>query len=177
MVPIILKHYLLSVLPTGFNVLFNDINNKLTLSYTDTFQINNTSTIYEIMGFEYNKTYTSTNNIISLPYCVNFNGIESINISFKDITTKNLDSYTKSLSNIIQNISVNSDDNNIIYLKQQDFQVPVKINSLNNFQIQLTDSQNGFINLNNCHWSITIEFSVLMDIPRFKPNIKNIINI
>ena len=78
-----LMTYLLSILPTGFNITINNITNKFTLSYTSNFTINEKSTIYDVMGFNFNTSYTSTNNILILPYTCNFNGIQSLNINFQ----------------------------------------------------------------------------------------------
>jgi len=52
--------YLLSILPTGFTISLNSINNIFTITYTSNFMINSTSTIYNIMGFKKNTTYTSS---------------------------------------------------------------------------------------------------------------------
>jgi len=61
------------------------INNKYTiLNSTFYFTINNTSTIYEIMAFNKNTSYTSTNKIFTLPYTCNFNRLQNIDISWEN---------------------------------------------------------------------------------------------
>ena len=49
--------YLLRILPVGFTITLNTITNKYTLGYTTTFQINASSTIYDVMGFNKKKYF------------------------------------------------------------------------------------------------------------------------
>jgi len=171
------KTYLLSVLPNSFNLTYNTSNNIYTLSNTTyDFTINSNSTIYEIMGFSKNTVYSSTNKILTLPYTCNFNGLQNINVAIENINTNNLDSFTKSQSSIIQSISVDSLSPVIKYNKTNDIMIPIKVNFIDSINIHLLDDQNNFINLNNQHFNLTLQFSIIKDIPRFKHNFINILN-
>jgi hypothetical protein len=56
------------------------------------------------MGFSTNTSVSSTSNSLTMPYTTNFNGLQSFNIHLSNISTKNIDSINKSISNIIQSI-------------------------------------------------------------------------
>jgi len=171
------KTYLLTILPNTFIITYSTINNKYTITNTTyNFTINNTSTIYEVMGFSKKTNYTSTNKILTLPYTCNFNGIQNINISWENLNTDNLDSFTKAQSNIIQNISVDSNKNIINFNKKNALMIPIKTNFLNSIVISLKDDLNNTLNLNNQHFNLTLQFNVIKDINRFKQNFHNIMN-
>ena len=110
-----------------------------------------------------------------MPFTCNFNGLQNINVIMDDITTKNMDSFSGTISSILQNIPVDCNSPIIQFVKTNDFCIPVKINSINQFSISLMNDSGQYINLNNQHFNITIEFTILKDIPRFKTNFQNII--
>jgi len=160
---------------TGLMISFNSITNTFTLNYNAPFTILNTSTIYEIMGFAKNTNYSSINNSLSLPFTCNFCGLLNINIVLDDVVTQNRDSFSGSISSIIQNIPIDTNSTVIKFIKTNDFCVPVKINSINDFSVSLINDSGQYINLNNQHFNLTLEFTILKDIPRFKLNFQNII--
>ena len=63
----------------------------------------------------------------------------------------------------------------IKFIKTNDFCIPVKINSINDFSISLKNDSSQYINLNNQHFNLTLEFTILKDIARFKMNFQNVI--
>ena len=169
--------YLLSVLPNTFNLIYNNINNKYTLTNTTyDFTINSNSTIYEIMGFNKNTVYTSTNKSLVFPFTCNFNGLQNINIAIENINTNNLDSYTKSQSSIIQSIPVDVTSPVIRYVKTNDIMVPIKVNFIDSINVHILDDKGNKINLNNQHFNLTLQFSIIKDVPRFKHSFINIMN-
>lgn len=171
------KTYLLTILPSTFSMTYSTINNKYTITNsTYNFVINNTSTIYEIMGFSKTTTYTSINKSLTLPYTCNFNGIQNINISWENLNTDNLDSFTKAQSNIIQNISVDVNKSIINFNKTNTLMIPIKTNFLDSIIISLKDDLNNSLNLNNQHFNLTLQFNVIKDINRFKQNFHHIMN-
>jgi len=171
------QSYLTSILPNTFNLTYNICNNIYTLTNsTYDFTINSNSTIYEIMGFSKNTIYSSRNKIFTFPYTCNFNGLQNINIAIDNINTNNLDSYTKSQSSIIQSIPVNVLNPVINYVKTNDIMIPIKVNFIDSINVHILDDQNNFINLNNQHFNLTLQFTVLRDIPRYKNNFTNILN-
>ena len=132
---------------TGLMISFNSITNTFTLTYNAPFTILNTSTINEIMGFSKNTNYSSTNNSLSLPSTCNFNRLMNINIVLDDVTTENRDSYSGSISSIIQNIPIDTNSTVIKFVKTNDFCIPVKTNSINDFSVSLINDSGQYINL------------------------------
>ena len=159
--------YLLTILPTGFTMTLNTISNIFTMSYTTNFIINSSSTIYNVMGFKKNTSYTSNNNSLVMPYTCNFNGIQSINISLENINTNNLDSYNKYQTSIIQTVNVDTNKTIIEFNKSEDYNITIKQNIMDYIDIGLTDNLQNFINLNNQHWNITLLFNIVSDKNRF----------
>jgi hypothetical protein len=159
--------YLLSVLPSGFTISLNSITNIFTMTYTSNFTINSTSTIYNIMGFLNNTNYTSSSFSLTFPFTCNFNGIQSLNISLKNINTNNLDSYNKTQTYIIQTVNVDTNKTIIEFNKSEDYGITIKQNAMEFIDIGLTDNLQNFINLNNQHWNITLLFNIVSDKNRF----------
>ena len=166
---------LLALLPVGFLLTFNNLNNKLTMSYTSTFSINANSTIHQIMGFLKKTVYTSSSNNIILPFTVNFSGLNSINILCENVRTSNLDSKDNlTPSSIIANISVNNASNNMIYFeKQNDFSFDVKEKTIDYLDISIQDSLGNKIDFNNQNWDLVIQVNYYREIPKDSENTFN----
>ena len=166
--------YLLTVLPSGFSMSINTITNKYTLTYSLPFMIS--GTCGEILGFD-TFAYSSGNTLI-MPYTCNFNGKQSFNIHLTNIITKNIDSYTKSPSNIIQSIPIDTTSSSISYIKNADFNFVINQEIIDDMTIEIKDDQNNYLNFNNQHWNLTLYFSIIKDIDRFNyfNNFHNILN-
>ena len=161
-----------NTMPTGFNITFNNITNKFSITYTTDFSFNQGSTIYEVMGFAQNVSYASNNKTLNLPFTCNFNGLQSFNIHFASLNTSNIDSLTKSNSAIIQPIQIPINSNQILFQKTSDFNFVVAQDIIDDIRIDLKDDLGNLINLNNSHFNCTIEFSITKDINRFR-NLNN----
>ena len=160
--------YLSSVFPTGFKIVFNTITNKFTLSNSSNFSISVSSTIGPIMGFTNGQLYASTGNSFTLPYTCNFSGLQNLNIVFNNLSTQNIDSYTKTNSSIIQPIPIAYNTAQIFYQRHDKYAFVVKQDIIDHINICLQDDLQTYINLNNQHWNLTLVFSVTRDIERFK---------
>lgn len=158
----------LTALEPSFTITLNSITNILSIRHSTTnFTINSTSTIYSIMGFKKSTSYTSSSLALTMPYTVNFAGLNSFNIHFDNIVTRNIDSFTLSNSSIIASIPVNANQASIIFFnKSFDFEFLVSQNIIDFIQIDLKDDIGNFIDLNNCHWNLTLQFTSYMDKPR-----------
>jgi len=166
--------YIQSIL-SSFTITFNTINNKFTLSNSTNFTINSGSTIYEVMGFNNKTTYTPTltngQYVLTLPYTCNFNGLQNINILLTSINTKNVDSYSKSNSSIIQSVQIPLYCNQILFQKTLENSFNFTQEMMDDIRIELRDDLNNLINLNNQHFNITLLFTTIKDIERFKNHI------
>lgn len=169
-------NYLSSVLPSHFNITFSTITNKITFNNSLYDFIINPSSIYEVIGLDENVIYSSNNKIFTCPYCCNFNGSQNLNITIENINTNNLDSFTKTQTNIIHSIPIDLTSSTIKFIKGNDHEIPLKINYLDYIHINLIDDKNNLINLNGKHFNLTIEFSVLKCIDLFKYTFDEIVN-
>jgi len=159
-----LKDKLILLLPSAFTITFNTTTNKFKFVHsTSNFTIS--GTIGPILGFE--TPVSSSSLILTMPYTCNFNGIQNLNIHMTNITTKNIDSYNKSISNIIQTIPIQPSSNSISYIKNADFNFIVNQDIIDDIQIDIKDDLNNYLNFNNQHWNLTLYFSIIRDIDRF----------
>ena len=158
------------LLGSNFTASLNTINNVFTLANSMyDFSINATSTIYRIMGFTKNTTYTSSNHVLVLPYNCNFNGLNSLNIAFSNLNTPNIDSFNKSNSSIIQSVPIVAGSNQIIFTKTHDFNFIIRQDLIDFIEIYIQDDLENLLNFNNHNWNLTLYFTVIKDISRF-PN-------
>jgi hypothetical protein len=157
-----------AVIDSGFTITFNTITNIFTLAHsTQSFSINPSSTIYEVMGFSKNTTYNSTGRSLTLPFTCNFNGLSSINVHLANVTNSNIDSYNRSTSSIIQSIPIETGSGQIFYDKSNDYNYVVNADHVDYIEIRIQDDMENFINFNNQHWNMTLYFTVVKDVERF----------
>ena len=158
---------LLGLLPSGFNIILNSINNIYTLTHqTNDFIIRSTSTIFQIMGFYKGQSYTSVNQTLTLPFTCNFSGLTSINIICENIRTNNLDSRTElTSSSIITSVPINSSQGGVIYFqKYNDYCFDVKEDIIDFLDILIMDDLGNKINLNNQHWNLILQINFFREI-------------
>ena len=141
--------------------------NKITFTNTlKTFQLLNTSTCFELLGFEENKTYTSVNTsgtifqLIS-EICINLFVVRQIYVASDNFILNNINANNPSDSNILASISVTGNPNSIIhYSNTASKHLIHHLNNISNLRIQLVDQDGDLLELNNVHWSITIELII-----------------
>ena len=161
-----------SIFGSTFTITIDNLTNKFTiLSSTYRFSLMPDSTIYTIMGFYQTQPYASQTvfgkEIIYAPYTCNFNGTNNINIYMGTWLTPNFDSFNKSRSGIIASIPVNSNDNIIYFLKQNDYAFSIKDNCIDSLYISIQDDLENYINFNNQHWNMALCFTIVRDVERF----------
>jgi hypothetical protein len=170
---------LISQIGSSFSITFNTLNNIFTLSHTTyDFIINSTSTIYNVMGFKLNTNYNSVSRSLTMPFTCNFNGVQSINIFFENLNTKNIDSFNKSSSSIIQSIPVDSTSQQITFNKTADFFFKISQEEIDFIKIDIKDDLENNINFNNQHWNLSLYFTEIQDVDRFhyQNNFNSILN-
>ena len=130
------------------------------------------------MGFSTNSSVTSTSNTLTMPYTTNFNALQSFNIHLSNISTKNIDSINKSISNIIQSIPIDVNSASISFIKNADFNFVINQEIIDDLTIDIKDDLGNYINFNNQHWNLTLYFCIIKDIERFNyiANFHDIIN-
>jgi hypothetical protein len=153
---------LLTLLPSGFSISINNISNIYTFTYTQSFTIS--GSCGSILGFS--NSVASIGNSITMPYTCNFNGLQSFNIHFSTLITKNIDSLNHSPSSIIQSIPIEGNPR-ISYVRSSDFEFTIYDEILNDITIDLKDDVGNYLNFNNQNWNMTLEFTIIRDIDRF----------
>jgi hypothetical protein len=156
---------LLSIIPSGFAMTFNSINNIYTLTNTlYNFQLIST-TMHRVIGLAKNTSYTSTSNSLTMPYPVNFSGLSNFNIHCQSIRTKNLDSNEGlSMSDIICSVNVNASSNGVIYFeKKNDFEFDVKERIINYLDFDFLDDDGNYLDFNNAHWHMVIQVNYIKE--------------
>jgi hypothetical protein len=129
--------------------------------------MNKGNTLGNIMGCDNHILYSSTSGVgvpnqILLPYPVNFSGINSLNIHIANIITRNINSLTKTNSNLVANVPVNCSPNEVIfYDKRNDFEFTITEDVLNQLEIQIKDNLGNFLELNNQNWNLVVEFIII----------------
>ena len=157
-----------ALLPSSFTLTFNTINNVFTITNSlNNFSILGSSTIGSVMGFVKGKSFISSSNAITLPYTVNFGGINSFNILCRNILTKNINSYSACVSSIIASVPINNAQNNTIYYEKKvnmDFIFPYE--TLDYIQIDIQDDLGNFIDFNNQNWNLVLVFNNYEDVEK-----------
>jgi hypothetical protein len=152
------------LLPTNMTITLNSLNGKFILSYNSSFNILATSTIYKIMGFNKNTSYSSISNIINLPFPANFLGTNNIFIKCPNLLLENYNTATKDYITLLS-IPVNVEPFGIIqFLNQASIKNLVKNFQMNKLEIQITDDDNNLIDFNNLEWNISIEIESVMQL-------------
>lgn len=153
-------------------LLVDNFNNDITLSFINEtgkykitsnifFTINNTSTIYKILGldkFNYSGIFDFTTNkyILIFPYIGDVSGSKNIYIE-TNLITNNL-SLSNNSCNILKSIPINVSPYSIImYNNNENIESIIKNRNVDYLEIKLKDDDNKLINFNNISWSITLE--------------------
>ena len=92
-----------------------------------------------------------------------------------NINTKNIESFTKTNSSIIQSIQVFPYAPQIIFNKTNDYSFTINQKIIDYIQIDIKDDLERFINFNNANWNLTLCFTLMKEIPRNFSNFHSII--
>lgn len=150
-----------SLMLPNFNITYNNINNKITFTYTSSFYISSSSTISEIIGFlkeinyysDVNFTLTSVNNI-------NMHPIKCINI-VSNLMTNSINKSFVNNNSILCCIPINSQPYSLIeYHNNNNFRVNLFVNTISTIRIKLIDDNGNLLNLNGLNFSLTIQLDV-----------------
>lgn len=174
-----------SQMPTGFSITLDSITSKFTITYTEFFSIQLSSSILPILGGDeygsqiYSSVPSSNKYSLTMPYPCSFVGLNSINVKLDNIRTSNLDSYDYcSPSTIIASIPVNSSQSGVIYYeKRNDFEFEVTDKIIETLFVKIEDDIGNSIDFNNQHWNLTIQVNYIREIEKdIKTSFHSIIN-
>jgi hypothetical protein len=148
---------------TNFKCSYDSITNKFTfINSLYNFTFNPLSTCLSMLGFTTDTQYlTSVIKSLTSSNCVNLQTKQCICVS-SNFQTGNIN-FTDVLSrNILCSIPISTPPNsNIVYINTTNFRNNLFTNIINTICLKLIDQNNNIINLNGCHWSITLQIDVI----------------
>jgi hypothetical protein len=151
-----LLKYINSQVPTNMVMSFDSSTGKMKLTYNQFFSILSSSNVQEVLGLDYNKTYSSSNNVIQFPYPINVLGTKNLFIK-SNVILQNYNSVTQDYVTL-SSIPVSVEPYGIIlYNNYSNSTFIVKNRILDNLEIQIYDDNNNLVDFNNVEWNITIE--------------------
>jgi len=152
-----------TLLGVNFNIVYNTLDN--TLSFTNTlyeFQLLATSTCFEMIGFKDKITYLSSSKSLKSNISINLFTIRNIYITSNNFILNNVNSSTPNNSSILCSIPIQSASGSIITY-QNIYNVNNNVHNthnLNLLHIKLTDQDGDLLDLNGCHFSLTIQLDI-----------------
>ena len=157
-----LRTYLLSMM-TGFTITYSSLNNTFTFTHsTSDFTFKSSSTCMEILGFEENVPHASTAKVMTSTCCINLFTIRNIYIQSSNLILSNINNATPNNSCILCSIPLTTGQFSIVnYFNTNNVQS--RIDSLRNFSslnISLTDQDGDILDLNGCHFSLTLQIDI-----------------
>jgi hypothetical protein len=138
-----------------------------------------------ISSLNTNAIFSNTNKIITAQFVSNLSGLRSFNVLLSNYNTNSIQIISSNSQVGFRNSIINSTYNNssinqvlknniicnivcncnpmeyIFYEKQSDFFIELKEPVFQRIHIQLVDTLGNLLDLNNCDWCLTLEFSLL----------------
>ena len=153
-----------SIMGPTFNIVYNSLDNTYTFTNTTyDFELLSSSTCFEMLGFKDNINYMSNSMILKSTICVNLFTIRNIYITSNNFILNNVNSSTPNNSSIICSIPIQSASGSIITY-QNIFNVKNEVHNTHNLNlvhIKLTDQDGDVLDLNGCHFSLTLQLDIL----------------
>ena len=154
-----LKAYLTSVM-TGFTITYSSLNNTYTFTHsTYDFSFKKASTCMEILGFNENVTYSSVSKSMTSINSINLFTIRNIYIQSNNLMLSNLNNATPNNCTILASIPLTTGQFSVVNYNNIN-NVRSRIDNIRNFaqlNISLTDQDGDILDLNGCHFSITLQ--------------------
>lgn len=152
------------MLPTGLQISLKYIPNVNHVSFTHSslpFQILQSSTCYEALGFTENLNYNSVANYIESVNGINLFNVRQILINSNNFVLNNINSYQNGNASILSSVTVTGNPNSILHYKNNTSIHKIHhLNNLSNLHIKLTDEIGRPLLLNNINWSLTLEVTI-----------------
>jgi len=146
---------------TNFTITYNSVTNKLKFvnSLYD-FSFSSTSTCLSLFGFS-GKSLASASKILYSDNCVNLCPYRCICIS-SNLKTFSINNSLLNNNSLLGSIPINTAPNSIIvYENKNNFKSNTFTNSISYINLKLIDHNFKAIDLNGCHWTITLQFDIV----------------
>lgn len=154
-----LRTYLLSVM-TGFTITYSSLNNQFTFTHsTYDFTFKSSSTCMETIGFDEYVNHTSTSRVLISSNSINLFTIRNIYIQSNNLMLNNINNSTPNNCTILASVPLTSGQFSVINYYNTN-NVRSRIDNIRNFtqlNINLTDQDGDILDLNGCHFSLTLQ--------------------
>ena len=119
------------------------------------------STCLSVIGFNNNSTIISTNQILTSSHCVDLYIIKNIQVN-SNLITYNINKLQKNNYCILCFIPVSNQPFSLIeYINRTNFKTNLFVNKIRRIHIKLTDENGNILNLNGCHYVMTLQLDVV----------------
>jgi hypothetical protein len=151
---------------TQLKLSYDVITNKITFSHTTyDFYLLSTSTCLELFGFKSSDTQlamTSYQSKLTSSYCINLQSKHCICVQV-NYQTGNINISNKLSNNILASIPVSGQPYSMIVYRNNNsgFRSNLYTNTLGYLNVKLIDQNNNTINLNGCHWTLTLQLDIV----------------
>jgi hypothetical protein len=147
----------------NFSIIYNNLDNTITFTnLLYDFQFLATSTCFEMLGFTDNLTYVSVLKTLKSNISINLFTIRNILISSNNFILNNINSIKPNDTSILCSIPINSASGSIISYTNN-FNVSNDVYNTSNLtllHLKLTDQDGAILDLNGCHFSLTLQLDI-----------------
>jgi hypothetical protein len=159
--PYSLITYLQSNIPY-MTITYSVITNKFTFQHANyDFSFLSTSNCFALIGIPINTTTTSSSKTLTSPNCINLQSHMCLCLS-TDLPTGHINNSNKYHNNILCSIPIEGNPFSMItYTNYNNLKSNLFKNTLSTIQIKLIDQNNNLLELNGCHWSVTVQLDVV----------------
>ena len=147
---------------SNFIITISKITGKITFTYNDSFIIytNIDNSIGNILGFELNNVYNSTNSL-TCPYPLNLLGYKRLEIYTQDIQTLNCSSANNSMSTLLSIIPIDQPPWGLItFNNYTDTKNIIKNKTIDKIEIIIRAEDKTLINFNNIDWTLKLKIDI-----------------
>ena len=147
----------------NFNIVYSSVDNSYTFTNSlYDFQLLATSTCFEMLGFKDNITYVSVSKSLKSAIAINLFTIRNIYISSNNFMLNNINSTTPNNSSILCSVPIQSGSGSVISYSNI-YNVYNEVHNVHNLtllHIKLTDQDGAVLDLNGCHFSLTLQIDI-----------------
>lgn len=146
----------------AFTITYDNIKNKFTFTHpTNNFMFMSSSTCLQILGFNNNETISSFIFSLTSVNCVNVYTIRTVQVN-SNLITYNINKVQKNNFCILCSVPITCTPFSLIeYINRTNFKTNLFLNRISNIKIKLTDDNGNLIDLNGCHYSLTLQLDVI----------------
>jgi len=146
---------------TQFTLSYNKITSKITFLYTDNFNISPLSTCLDLIGFSGVNSLSSVNFSLTSINCINLQSTQSICVATNFISNS-ISIINQHKPTVICCIPINCNPNSMItYVNPSNYKINIFSSMFSLINIKLLDQDGILIDLNGCHWSMTLQLDVI----------------